>query len=203
MKRISETLSIGLAAIALAACSSTGGESPQSASAASPAMSASGSTSAMNTMGSGAAPSPMAPKTRTGTAPDNQPYLDNADSGMSGGMASNSGMGSRTTSGSGSTGQMAGTGMDEEEATKALNLLMSRGYGEFSDFKPHGNDFTAVVNYQGRRMPVLIDPSAGKIMAFNNTSGGASGGMSGGSSMPSGTMRPSGSMAPSTGNGMK
>ena len=48
----------------------------------------------------------------------------------------------------------------------------------------------------GSDRAVLIDPGAGKIMAFNAPAG-TGGGMSGGSSMPSGTMQPSGSAAPS------
>jgi hypothetical protein len=72
-------------------------------------------------------------------------------------------------------------------ATKALNMLMARGYGDYSDFRPRGDDFTATVDYQGRRTPVLIDPAAGKITAYNDAGTAGSGAMSGSSTAPAGT----------------
>lgn len=70
--------------------------------------------------------------------------------------------------------------IDERGATKALNMLVSRGYGSFTEFQPHGDDFTAVVARGGERTPVLIDPSGDRIVAFD-AGGGA---MSGGSAPP-------------------
>jgi hypothetical protein len=48
-------------------------------------------------------------------------------------------------------------------ATEALNLLEAKGYGQFSDFKAAGHDFTADVTKDGRTMHVLIKPDAHQI----------------------------------------
>lgn len=71
------------------------------------------------------------------------------------------------------------TAADGNRATKALNLLVSSGYGSFTEFQPHGKDFTAVVARGGERTPMLIDPSSGRI-----TPSGSGGGAMSGSSAP-------------------
>jgi len=65
--------------------------------------------------------------------------------------------------------------VDGRQATKALNMLVSSGYGIFTEFQPHGDDFTAVVARGGERTPMLIDPSSGRIMAFDSGGGAVSG----------------------------
>jgi len=52
-------------------------------------------------------------------------------------------------------------------ATKALNLLEAKGYGDFSNFQAKGQDFTATVTQHDRAVTLLVDPRAGSIRALN------------------------------------
>jgi hypothetical protein len=50
------------------------------------------------------------------------------------------------------------------KATRALNLLEAKGYSNFWNFQPQGNDFTAKVEQQNHRtVTLLIDPSSGTV----------------------------------------
>jgi hypothetical protein len=53
------------------------------------------------------------------------------------------------------------------QATRALNLLEAKGYGDFRNFQSRGSDFTASVKEQNRIVTLLIDPDAGNITAEN------------------------------------
>jgi hypothetical protein len=48
-------------------------------------------------------------------------------------------------------------------ATTALNILEAQGYANFSDFRPDGDMFTAVVNDGGQQFRVAINPDTGQI----------------------------------------
>jgi hypothetical protein len=48
-------------------------------------------------------------------------------------------------------------------ATTALNVLEAQGYANFSDFRPDGDMFTAVVNDGGQQFRVGINPDTGQI----------------------------------------
>jgi len=48
-------------------------------------------------------------------------------------------------------------------ATSALNVLEAQGYASFSDFRPDGNKFTALVSDNGQQFRVVIDPDTGQI----------------------------------------
>lgn len=119
-----------------------------------------------------------APSTTASSAP---PAASAPMSGSTAAPAASAPMsGSRTATASGrriGPGQAAVAG---DQATKALNMLVSSGYGSFTEFQPHGDDFTAVVARGGERTPMLIDPGSGRITAFG--SGGEA--MSGSSAPP-------------------
>lgn len=48
-------------------------------------------------------------------------------------------------------------------ATTALNVLEAQGYTNFSDFRPNGSVFTALVNDGGQQFRVVINPDTGQI----------------------------------------
>lgn len=48
-------------------------------------------------------------------------------------------------------------------ATTALNVLEAQGYASFSDFRPDGSMFTALVNDGAQRFQVVINPDTGQI----------------------------------------
>jgi hypothetical protein len=48
-------------------------------------------------------------------------------------------------------------------ATTALNVLEAQGYANFTDFRPDGSMFTALVNDGGQRFRVVINPDTGQI----------------------------------------
>lgn len=48
-------------------------------------------------------------------------------------------------------------------ATSALNVLEAQGYASFSDFRPDGTKFTALVNDNGQQFRVVINPDTGQI----------------------------------------
>ncbi|HYL32894.1 MAG TPA: hypothetical protein VEU53_07095 [Stellaceae bacterium] len=50
-----------------------------------------------------------------------------------------------------------------DRATAALNVLEAQGYASFSDFRPVGTKFTALVSDNGQKFRVLIDPDMGQI----------------------------------------
>jgi hypothetical protein len=51
----------------------------------------------------------------------------------------------------------------EQRITYALNLLEAKGYGDFSDFRQDGKNFTATVSQDGKRFTVMIDPDSRRI----------------------------------------
>jgi len=53
------------------------------------------------------------------------------------------------------------------QATRALNLLEAKGYGDFRNFQARGQDFTATVTQHDRAVTLLIDPRAGIVRALN------------------------------------
>jgi len=55
----------------------------------------------------------------------------------------------------------------ENRKTTALNLLESRGYNSFADFKSDGEDYTAVVSQYGHDVSLLIDPEGSRVMPQN------------------------------------
>ena len=65
-----------------------------------------------------------------------------------------------------------GSGVD---ATKALKVLMERRHGSFSDFRPHGDDFTVHVMEHGHRVAVLIDPDSGTMTPLPDQAGRSGG----------------------------
>ena len=48
-------------------------------------------------------------------------------------------------------------------ATAALNVLEAQGYASFSDFRPSGNAYTALVTDNGQQFRVVINPDTGQI----------------------------------------
>lgn len=48
-------------------------------------------------------------------------------------------------------------------ATTALNVLEAQGYADFSDFRPDGSLFTALVRDGGQQFRVVINPESGQI----------------------------------------
>ena len=52
---------------------------------------------------------------------------------------------------------------ESSRATAALNVLEEQGYAAFSDFRPNGSTFTALVNDGGQQFRVTIDPDTGQI----------------------------------------
>ena len=48
-------------------------------------------------------------------------------------------------------------------AARALNLLMAKGYTEYSDFERQGKNYTATVTEDGKSIQVLFNPDAGVI----------------------------------------
>ena len=63
--------------------------------------------------------------------------------------------------------QASATPMVQDESdnrgTRALNLLMAKGYTEYSDFERQGKNYTATVTENGETMEVVINPDAGTI----------------------------------------
>lgn len=63
--------------------------------------------------------------------------------------------------------QHAATPMVQDESdnrgTRALNLLMAKGYTQYSDFERQGKNYTAKVTQDGETMQVVINPDAGTI----------------------------------------
>jgi hypothetical protein len=52
---------------------------------------------------------------------------------------------------------------EAQRITRALNALEASGYGNFTNFQPSGNGFTATVNKDGRQMNVMVDPDSGQV----------------------------------------
>jgi hypothetical protein len=52
---------------------------------------------------------------------------------------------------------------EAQRITRALNALEANGYGNFTNFQPSGNGFTATVNKDGRQMNVMVDPDSGQV----------------------------------------
>jgi Peptidase propeptide and YPEB domain len=51
-----------------------------------------------------------------------------------------------------------------QRASAALNLLEAHGYGDFTDFQPDGQNFTAMVaTTNGQRAKVVINPDTGDV----------------------------------------
>lgn len=48
-------------------------------------------------------------------------------------------------------------------ATVALNVLEAQGYASFSDFRPDGSTYTALVSDGGQQFRVTINPDTGQI----------------------------------------
>lgn len=48
-------------------------------------------------------------------------------------------------------------------ATRALNLLEAKGYGDFTNFHRAGSDYAATVSQNGQSFPVTINPESGQI----------------------------------------
>jgi hypothetical protein len=53
--------------------------------------------------------------------------------------------------------------MAKSPATDALNLLESKGYGDFNNFHRDGRMYAATVTRDGKTMTLTIDPATGKI----------------------------------------
>jgi hypothetical protein len=47
--------------------------------------------------------------------------------------------------------------------TQALNLLEAKGYGDFTNFKADGSNFTATVAQNGQHFAVLVNPDSGQV----------------------------------------
>jgi hypothetical protein len=147
------------------------------------------------------ATSPM-PAARSAAAPT--PMAANAAAASGTSRAGAGEMSTTSASGASARHDMDNGNAEGSRATKALNMLMARGYGDYSDFQPRGDAFTATVDYQGRRTPVLIDPGAGKITAYNDAGTTGGGPMSGSSTAPAGTMHGTGAgAAAGSGSGMR
>lgn len=54
-------------------------------------------------------------------------------------------------------------GPAEARMTQALNMLEANGYGDFSDFKPAGTNFTAMVTRNNQHFAVTVDPDTNQI----------------------------------------
>lgn len=63
--------------------------------------------------------------------------------------------------------QASATPMIQDEGdnrgTRALNLLMAKGYTQYRDFERQGSNYTATVTEDGETMQVVINPDAGTI----------------------------------------
>lgn len=51
----------------------------------------------------------------------------------------------------------------EERMTAALNLMEADGFGAFSDFHAAGKNYAALVDQDGRRFPITVDPDSGEV----------------------------------------
>ncbi len=51
----------------------------------------------------------------------------------------------------------------DNRGTRALNLLMAKGYTQYSDFEKQGRNYTATVTENGETMHVVINPDAGTV----------------------------------------
>lgn len=47
--------------------------------------------------------------------------------------------------------------------TRALNLLEAKGYGDFTDFRADGRNFSAEVDKNGQRVTVITNPDSGQV----------------------------------------
>jgi hypothetical protein len=56
-----------------------------------------------------------------------------------------------------------GEEMAHSPATDALNLLESKGYGDFDNFHRDGRMYAVTVTRDGKTMHLIIDPESGKI----------------------------------------
>ncbi|MGB8181684.1 MAG: hypothetical protein WCF13_04880 [Stellaceae bacterium] len=64
------------------------------------------------------------------------------------------------------TGETPVADLDNPEGgrtTAALNVLEAQGYASFSDFRPDGTKFTALVSDNGQQFRIIIDPDTGQI----------------------------------------
>jgi hypothetical protein len=132
----------------------------------------------------------LAASPRTGTAPHDSVLQRSAEGTAmrapaprsQGAMASNVRTGTAPVQSAGVSGSTRGASLvgagDSDfgddtgrEATKALNILVSRGHGAFSNFRRHGDDFVAHVRHQGSPMAVLVDPDTGTITALPGARG--------------------------------
>ncbi len=50
-----------------------------------------------------------------------------------------------------------------DRMTHALNLLEAKGYGDFSNFRSSGKDFTATVKRNGHPIGVIVNPDTNQI----------------------------------------
>ncbi|MGH7013896.1 MAG: hypothetical protein ACREEL_07030 [Stellaceae bacterium] len=124
-----------------------------------------------------ATPSPYGPATASGPSATPAPAMTTmpapaAASGNElgapphalGTAAPNLGMSSSAaTSGSGAPVIADVDNPQSSRATAALNVLEAQGYAGFSDFRPNGSMFTALVNDDGQQFPVVINPDTGQI----------------------------------------
>jgi hypothetical protein len=54
-------------------------------------------------------------------------------------------------------------GASADRETQALNLLESRGYGSFTNFRAAGSDYTARAMTNGHAVNLRVDPRSGKV----------------------------------------
>jgi len=52
---------------------------------------------------------------------------------------------------------------EEQPITDSLNLLQSRGFGDYRDFRRVGDHFEATVDDNGKPTTVIVDPVAGTL----------------------------------------
>lgn len=50
-----------------------------------------------------------------------------------------------------------------QRMTAALNALEANGYGDFSNFKADGANFSATVTRNGKQTVVVVDPDTGQV----------------------------------------
>ncbi len=56
---------------------------------------------------------------------------------------------------------------EEQPITDSLNLLQSRGFGDYRDFRAVGGHYEATVDDNGKPTTVIIDPAAGTLKRGN------------------------------------
>jgi hypothetical protein len=54
-------------------------------------------------------------------------------------------------------------GVSGQRETQALNLLEAQGYGNFTDFRSEGANFTAIVSDPNGRYTVTVNPDNGQV----------------------------------------